>query len=120
MTIMNLPDTSNLPAVELDKLIAPDAVDKIASFNDGFNVGFTWPDAWEAHGKPGGPWVFSWRSCGPGCKAGCDRQTTPRFTCRESHDYARLSQEKNRLWRLGWELGHAKKHAQGRRNSPRS
>lgn len=94
----------------------------LASYDDGYECGLTWPDIWETHGKPGGPYVFSYGPCF-NCRSprtGCDRQTSPRFTCRQAIEYAARSREANRLWRLGWERGHQEKLRTGRRNPPRS
>jgi hypothetical protein len=47
------------------------------AFMEGFRSGLFWPDQWETHGKPGGPFV-------------CDDQ----------------SRKENDAWRKGWEYGH--------------
>lgn len=67
----------------------------VAVFMDGYNTGLTWPDKWESHGRPGGPWV-----CGP---------TRPDPTPEQLERY-RFSRLMNETWRRGWRWGHAAKH----------
>jgi hypothetical protein len=54
------------------------------SYRDGFLCGLTWKDAWETHGKPGGPWILS----------NCPR-----------------SYAANKAWIRGWDTGHGAKLA---------
>ena len=68
-----------------------------AARKEGFENGLTWPDIWESHGTPGGP-----------------------FVCGDFHTYAHAqSAAENKAWREGWAVGHAEKLAQGRSNPPR-
>lgn len=64
------------------------------AYAEGFQQGLNWPDRWESHGKPGGPWVYrggnsQWRK----------------------HD-----EEINKAWCIGWAEGHAEKLRTGRKN----
>ena len=68
------------------------------SYVEGFESGFLWPDAWEDHGKPGGPWVYSGQSNDPA-----------------NITWHKASKAANQAWCKGWEDGHkskllAKKH----------
>lgn len=62
-------------------------------FLEGYKNGLTWPDAWEKHGNPGGPWV----SAGD-----------------------LVSSKVNSAWKRGWRLGHAHKLERGISNPLRS
>ncbi len=57
-------------------------------YRTGFKMGLGWPDAWESHGKPGGPFV----------SRGRDNQ----------QDLA-----ENKAWLDGWAKGHADKISVG-------
>lgn len=51
---------------------------------EGYECGLSWPDAWDGHPEPGGPFV--------------------------SHTkYASQSAAENRAWREGWRKGHFEK-----------
>lgn len=60
-------------------------------YQEGYKEGLNWPDAWETHGEPGGPWI-----------PGVGRTETSRLNheqaLRDNHDWVR-----------GWKDGHAKK-----------
>lgn len=56
-----------------------------AAYVEGYDRGLNWPDAWEGHPEPGGPW----------------------FGGRE---FEQLRDE-NKAWREGWREGHADKLA---------
>lgn len=65
---------------------------KEVGYQQGFTTGYYWPDKWEEHGNPGGPWVYT------------DICRTPKFP-----RWAKRSRVINEQWRLGWEDGHKKK-----------
>jgi ribosome modulation factor len=69
---------------------------------DGYQSGLNWPDTWEDHPKPGGPWVNGGR-----------------YTEKERQMAAQSSAERQ-AWLEAWERGHADKLAQGRVNPKRS
>lgn len=75
-----------------------DEVGTDKSFNDGFNSGLNWPDAWMNHGKPGGPWIPS---------AGYDDKSRAANT---------LARAENKAWCAGWETGLAEKISTNRIN----
>lgn len=54
----------------------------VKSYDDGYICGLFWPDAWEARGEPGGPWVNP------------DNPNSKRV---------------NELWCKGWDDGHKEK-----------
>lgn len=65
------------------------------SYQAGFKCGLEWPDAWEAHGQPGGPWVHTGR------KGVGDPYA----------EHAWATRRNNVAWRKGWDEGHVKKLA---------
>lgn len=67
-----------------DEDVNPSVSAALFNYNQGYERGLSWPDAWESHGKPGGPWVYSGRNAEESAKS--------RF--------------ENRVWRAGWEDGH--------------
>ena len=64
-------------------------------YDEGYERGLNWPDKWESHGKPGGPWIKSdyvpWSEGNPGWR------------------YNKKSLQENRDWCRGWEDGHNEK-----------
>jgi hypothetical protein len=73
---------------------------KIAEkWDEGYKCGITWPDAWETHGTPGGP-----------------------FVCRAMSNKAMHEQDlaENKAWREGWAKGHYVKVSTGRSNPERT
>jgi len=63
------------------------------SYDKGFESGLLWPDAWENHGKPGGPYVYT---------ADC-------WAPRTHHIWAQASRAAHQAWMKGWEDGHRSK-----------
>jgi hypothetical protein len=72
-------------------------------FNCGLMTGLNWPDAWESHGKPGGPWVPS-----------IGYSTDPKWiaTCQQAA-------AERKAWLAGWEEGHNEKIVTNRVNPMR-
>lgn len=69
------------------------------AYADGYKRGLEWPDAWETHGKPGGPWVYS----------ALDSGDAVEYARRQAE--AALSRRTNEAWRGGWARGHGLKLA---------
>ena len=97
---------------ELPQALNGSAAKLIQKYNEGYQIGFTWPDVWwqQNNYEPSGPYVYVGNSfCH--CRSydrkgnGCGRQITPRFTCRQQIEYARQSAEENNKWREGWKAG---------------
>lgn len=61
------------------------------AYADGFKSGLNWSDAWESHGKPGGPWVPS------------------KVLCRNSFAVYEQCAAERTAWLKGWEIGHCQK-----------
>jgi len=116
------PTEVNFLDEELPNALSLEAGGTIGKYLEGYNVGLTWPDAWDKHGEPGGPWVYLDRGCydcgnsRTGRGAGRDRRTSPRFTCKEARAFSAQSQAENRAWRDGWKRGYAEKKRTGRSN----
>lgn len=60
-------------------------------YDEGYETGLNWPDIWENHGKPGGPYISSNYIQGQGWR------------------YNQKSREENQDWCRGWEDGHKEK-----------
>ena len=72
---------------------------KIAeNYDQGYQEGLAWPDAWENHGDPGGPYIYR-------------GQNTPAM--------AAQTLAENKAWREGWKKGHEIKISTGRSNPKR-
>lgn len=73
-------------------------------FNNGYLIGYHWPDAWKH--RPGGPFIYG---------------TTSHYCTKYSgkcNGCSKLSQSKAeyKAWMNGWDIGNAKKLADGRSN----
>lgn len=67
-------------------------------WNEGYQIGLTWPDIWDKHPEPGGPFIDG-RSRNDGIRE--------------------QSVAENKAWREGWRKGHADKLSSKRSNPPR-
>jgi hypothetical protein len=71
---------------------------KIAEkWDDGYRNGINWPDAWETHAEPGGPYIYG----------------TGHNSNKALHEQ---SKAENAAWREGWKKGHYVKISTGRKN----
>lgn len=81
---------------ELNNVIHPQILKIIENFNNGFMDGITWPVEWDAHGNPGGPWVYSGRNL----------------------EMRIQSELENKMWCRGWHDGRALRDTKGRPRKP--
>lgn len=97
-----------------DNLLSDSSSGEFKAYNEGYTNGLTWPDAWKH--RPGGPWVYTagYRYCCNRDGKGCNKQVSPRFTCRENIDYAAQSAAQHKCWLQGWEAGHIEKIKSGK------
>jgi hypothetical protein len=80
----------------------PDPFSIDRAYVAGYARGLSWPDAWEVHAEPGGPWVnVAIYSGNPTIDA-------------EREAAAELSRKENEAWRKGWAFGH---HVKGEKKA---
>lgn len=72
----------------------------LKAYEDGQRNGYWWPDEWQTHGHPDGPYVSKCLQA--------NRPTHDERNC-EICEAAALSAMKNLAWRTGWSIG---KHRQ--------
>ena len=84
------------------------ATEILEAFEEGYQNGYWWPDQWQNHGRPGGPFI---RACG---KRGFFRHDEK--TC-EMCENAAISSLSNLAWRTGWGIGNKKKIKESKSNT---
>lgn len=90
---------------DLKKFIPNDTILVLDKFHDGYLTGYNWPDVWNY--RPGGPFLHSCR---------ISHYYNERHTCK-SCIMTKQSLAEHVAWMKGWDLGHAKKLKEGRKNS---
>ena len=93
---------------EIDLLTTP-VHGYLGAYEDGYTCGLTWPDKWETHGKPGGPYMYTYDGPRYGHILGT-------LSDLERKELAARTKMENGLWRDGWEEGHNRKLNEGRSN----
>ncbi len=71
------------------------------SYLDGYKTGLEWPDKWDKHAPPGGPWVYTAKAWETGQKY---------------LNKAKISRMENEFWRKGWVAGFSEKKRTRRSN----